>query len=634
MQDQDQQEPRTTLIDRGGQEQRTTLLGRRSTRHAAQSVDVTKTRRRAFVETTPSTTAPSLYQPEMLLGRYRIMDSCGTGGFGTVLTCWDTRLQRRVAIKRMPLAMGQTPGATSSTVAEALAEARTSSLLAHPNIVTVFDFEADASYAYLVMEYVDGITLTELLNRVEGGTLTGDECCHLVRSVADALEYAHQNGVLHLDIKPSNIMIDHAGTVKLCDFGMATLASAAGYGDARGGTVGYMPPEQIEGQLVDERADVFSLGVVVWQALTGENPFAAPTAERSLALIERGPKTKISKMVPDTAGMAEQALLGALDPAVTTRTPSVAEFANELTFSLGDAAAGQISLHHLVAQTTPDEEGTDEWDGERLPVSFRYPWIAPALVRVVSAVTCGAMAYAALALVLDTRRALLAGTAACMAAAALWPPLGSALGIGAVVAAIALFGGEGTAAMLLPVLLGLVLVVWWVLAGVRSHHATPAVLLPCCLRNPIAGVAWASGFLDPLDALSCSLGGWAFAQVCLAARACGLDAGDTARQLLALASSAPTWIAAFGCAIAAVAGSLVTNRRSSAVRSVLGQVVSLVVLVGSQFVAARVENGGIWPAPTWDNAGIAVVLCVLVSMACILCGPMPSEREEDWDELY
>ena len=105
------------------------------------------------------------------------------------------------------------------------------------------------------------------------GVLTFDECAHVLRSVARALAFAHENGVLHLDIKPANILIDRAGTVKLGDFGMATLASAAGYGGARGGTVGYMPPEQIDGGIVDEHTDIFALSVVVWQSLTGSCPF-------------------------------------------------------------------------------------------------------------------------------------------------------------------------------------------------------------------------------------------------------------------------------------------------------------------------------------------------------------------------
>jgi len=175
--------------------------------------------------TTHSQTAvPRQPYDDVILNRYRIMSSSGTGGFGTVLACWDTRLQRRVAIKRLPLT--GTGASASSTLGEALAEARTSSLLAHPNIVTVYDFEVEGPYAYLVMEYVDGLTLSELLSRVEGGVLTHDEAACLVQSVASALGYAHENGVLHMDIKPTNIMVDRTGTVKLCDFGMATLASA------------------------------------------------------------------------------------------------------------------------------------------------------------------------------------------------------------------------------------------------------------------------------------------------------------------------------------------------------------------------------------------------------------------------
>ena len=252
---------------------------------------------------------------ELLLGRYRILERRGTGGFGTVCTCWDTRLQRRVAIKRMPLATE-----SGTTAAEALAEARTACMLGHPNIVTVYDFETSGAYAYLVMEYVDGLNLAELLGRVEGGRLTPEECAHVLASVARALSYAHENRVLHLDIKPTNIMIDRRGTVKLADFGMASLASAAGYGGARGGTVGYMPPEQIEGMLVDERADVFSLAVVIWQALTGSDPFLARSAEESLAKIRRGPGAAFSRIRPDIEAGVELALLDALAPRASERT--------------------------------------------------------------------------------------------------------------------------------------------------------------------------------------------------------------------------------------------------------------------------------------------------------------------------
>ena len=144
---------------------------------------------------------------EVLLNRYRVLARRGTGGFGTVCTCWDTRLQRRVAIKRIPV-LDMDDGISASTAEEALGEARTACLLAHPNIVSVLDFEMEGAYAYLIMEYVDGLNLAELLSRVEGGTLSHDECAHMVASVGRALAFAHENGVLHLDIKPTNIMVE------------------------------------------------------------------------------------------------------------------------------------------------------------------------------------------------------------------------------------------------------------------------------------------------------------------------------------------------------------------------------------------------------------------------------------------
>ena len=203
--------------------------------------------------------------PALLLGRYRTIELRDTGGFGSVLVCWDVRLQRRVAVKCLPL---DAEGDAASVVDEALAEARASSFLTHPNIVTVHDFAVDDRYAYIVMEYVDGVTLAELMARVEGGVLIWCEVAHVLRSVAAALAYAHDNGVLHLDIKPANVMVARDGSVKLADFGMASIASAAGWGGARGGTVGYMPPEQLTGDLVDERTDVFALAAVCYEALT------------------------------------------------------------------------------------------------------------------------------------------------------------------------------------------------------------------------------------------------------------------------------------------------------------------------------------------------------------------------------
>lgn len=575
----------------------------------------------------PGVPGAPLAAGDMLLGRYRVMGSCGTGGFGTVLACWDTRLQRRVAIKRMQLVSAAGAPYSQATLAEGLAEARASSTLTHQNIVTVFDFEADDAYAYLVMEYVDGITLTELLSRVEGGALTGDEVCYLVQSVARALSFAHQGGVLHLDIKPSNIMIDRNGQVKLCDFGMATLASAAGYGDARGGTVGYMPPEQIEGDLVDERADVFSLAVVAWQSLTGTNPFAAITAEESLQLIMRGPKTKISKTLPETAGMAEEALLAALDPSPTSRMPSVESFSAELTFALGDAEAGQQSIRHLLSQTV--EGGPDDEDhvAESLPVAFRFPWIEDALARTVTAVCTGLLAYRLLPAIVEDQTIRLVVVAVAAAASAAWTPAGTIAVFGMLTFALLAVAANATS-ILLAAVFGTLAVVWWAVMGPSERHAAPALLLPVTMGMPAASAAYPGTFLSPGLALATAAFGWATTRLVKASVNAGFFAPDVFDILVEIAREPGSWISLAGCALGALAASAIARARPSTSFSVLGQVVGTTLVVTLQLVAGRVENGGIWVAPTWETVGVAVVLGVLVSIMAALCGPRLDEGEE------
>ena len=564
----------------------------------------------------PQQQRPQPYQ-DVLLNRYRIVESCGTGGFGTVLTCWDTRLQRRVAIKRLPLA----GTGAASTLAEALAEARTSSMLAHPNIVTVYDFEVDGPYAYLVMEYVDGLTLAELLQRVEGGILTHDEAAALVQSVASALGYAHENGVLHMDIKPTNIMIDHTGTIKLCDFGMATLASAAGYGGARGGTVGYMPPEQIEGLIVDERTDVFSLAVVVWQSLLGSSPFAATTAEASLKLIKKGAPSP-SKLDPALSGMAEEALLGALAASPSARIPSVETLAKELVFALGDPAAGTASLRDLLSQT-PESSSADpeDWEGERLPLAVSHPWIPKLFVRALAALVTllAAWPLAQTLFATGSSTAILAtGITACASAA--WPPLGSALVAGGACFAIVRNATSATP-WLLAIVSAILFITWWALCGVRSHLATPALLLPVCLASPITGAALAGYALTPGAACATGLASWLAGRLWIPMRAAGFALDGLVDSLLSPLASPAALLQLAGCGIGAALCSFITWRNPGTGHAIVGQGLGCTVIVASQLVAARMENGGIWADPSWDTVGIAVVCSVLVCLACLVGGP-------------
>ena len=302
----------------------------------------------------PGTAAASL------LKRYRPLETRAAGGFGSVEICLDGRLQRRVAIKRMPLA---TPRDRTSheTTASALNEARTASMLQHPNIVSVIDFTYDSAHAYLVMEYVDGMSLEEFLAQVEGNSLTYDEAACIADALVQALSYAHENGVLHLDIKPANILIDRSGHVKITDFGMATLTSAAGFGGARGGTIGYMPPEQLRGDVVDERTDIFSLASLLYEALCGTAPFRAASPIDSMTLINEGVEPP-STVLPQIPELSEEALLTALDPDPAMRMRSVSDFGDRFLAGLGSPREGRRSLARMIDLLTSEEEGGESGD--------------------------------------------------------------------------------------------------------------------------------------------------------------------------------------------------------------------------------------------------------------------------------
>ena len=564
---------------------------------------------------------------EYLLRRYRVLERRGRGGFGTVCTCWDTRLQRRVAIKRMPLA-----AETGTTATEALAEARTACMLGHPNIVTVFDFESDGTFAYLVMEYVDGLNLAELLGRVEGGRLTPAECAHVLQSVARALAFAHENRVLHLDIKPTNILIDRQGVVKLADFGMATLASAAGYGGARGGTVGYMPPEQIDGAMVDERTDVFSLAVVVLQALCGTNPFLARSAEDSRRRIEKGPG-RLSRLVPDLVPDAEAVLAAELSPSPSLRSADVLDFADDLVPLLGMPSMGAESLRELVAQAEKDDEPGDKVRRPREGAPLRLP--EGLVARALTAL----LAFSALRLVMPAVP-LLEGEArsvvvplACGALSALWPPACAPVLACSLVAALVAHGAGAALSSFVACALGGLVLLWWASVGRRERLSSLTLLLPCCLPSPVCGASLAGYALDPAPAAATAAIGCVTGALYHLAVSVSFEPAALAAGLSALAADPSTWCLLAGSVTCAALSSAVALRGSVA-SGVVGQVLGLACLGGSVIVAASVENSGIWPALDWSSLVLAVLLGVLMCIATVLRGPLYEDPEgEELDEF-
>ena len=217
-----------------------------------------------------------------------ILECIGAGGMGVVYKARQTKLDRFVALKLLPLSLSADP-----TFAERFhREARFLARLNHPHIVSVYDFGQAGGFCFLLMEYVDGVNLRQAM---QAGRFTPSEAMALVPSLCSALQYAHDQGVLHRDIKPENILLDAQGRVKLADFGIAKMMTGTDAARAditltqsgsRLGTPHYMAPEQIEKpSQVDHRADIYSLGVVCYELLTGELPlgrFAAPSEKADL----------------------------------------------------------------------------------------------------------------------------------------------------------------------------------------------------------------------------------------------------------------------------------------------------------------------------------------------------------------
>ena len=263
-----------------------------------------------------------------VLGRYELLERLGAGGFGVVWRAHDTLLDREVAVKVIPLPAGED---CERATREALAAAR----LAHPAIVALYEACAEDDAFYLISELVHGETLAEL---IAAEALADEEVLELGLALADALQHAHERGVIHRDIKPHNVLVSLVPrpSAKLTDFGGALLAGEDALtrtGDVLG-TLAYMAPEQIEGHEVDEQADLYSLALVLYEALSGVNPVRGPTPAATARRIgaELPPLVRHRRDLPRDLA---RALDLALDP-----DPDARGTLSELRAALAD------TLHH------------------------------------------------------------------------------------------------------------------------------------------------------------------------------------------------------------------------------------------------------------------------------------------------
>jgi serine/threonine protein kinase len=297
------------------------------------------------------------------LGHYEIRSKIGEGGMGEVYLAEDLRLRRRVALKVLPPHLA----ADADRLHRFEREAFAASALNHPNILTIFEFGAEAQTHFLVAEFVEGLSLRQ---RLAGGPLPLPECLDMTIQIASALAAAHDAGIIHRDIKPDNVMVRADGYVKVLDFGLAKLAESGATGlksdpedqtlkqiQTRAGlvmgTAGYMSPEQARGLSVDKRSDIWSLGCVLYELLCGQTPFQGETITDTVAnIIHREPASML-KLRPEANAELARIIGLCLTKNAAERYQSVRELLADLKQLQKRLELSELG--HALGQSAPTE---------------------------------------------------------------------------------------------------------------------------------------------------------------------------------------------------------------------------------------------------------------------------------------
>ena len=329
--------------------------------------------------------AASDWEGKTLGGRYQIGELLGQGGMSSVYKATDPNLRRSVAIKLIHPHLSNNPEFVRRFEEEATGVAR----LRHPNIIQMYDFNHEGGVYYMVMEYVAGETLQSRLKRLNasGRHLSLREALKYTLDICNAAGYAHQRGMIHRDIKPANVMLDVHGNAILMDFGIARMVGGQQH-TATGAVLGtalYMAPEQIQGLHPDARADIYSIGVMLFEALSGHPPFEADSAMTLMMMHLNDPVPNLELLHPGLPGNIQTIVNKSLEKDRSLRYQSAEEMAAALQIALAGVAESPAVTPTAIAEPPKVEPAKETPIVAPIPTQEEPPQVEATFIEPATA---------------------------------------------------------------------------------------------------------------------------------------------------------------------------------------------------------------------------------------------------------